>query len=238
MQRPSLISCRCQRTMDRSWRPCSADVACRCPTGLILRLRLLSYERTGRRLPSPLGSQTCRSRRIARPSHHVMSTPSRPWRRVSFPNSFPTSRELGWAPSPQFGEALTDLRSTPAHHFRMRPGRRRCAANIGRGALAGSDQRLLGEGADAERGSQFGPVGEGHRLGRSSWRSSTTDDRACSRRGAADGPPVEDHVVGATVRVRHRRPLRRCQRLCVRVGRPVSRNRATDPGWRNYVESR
>jgi len=71
MQRPALISCRRQRTMDRSWRPCSADVACRCPTGLILRLRLLSYELTGSSVMSIRESQTCRPRPTTRLGHHA-----------------------------------------------------------------------------------------------------------------------------------------------------------------------
>jgi len=69
MQRPALISCRRQRTMDRSWRPCSADVACRCPTGLILRLRLLSYELTSDSFMLIRLSQTCTSPSISRLYH-------------------------------------------------------------------------------------------------------------------------------------------------------------------------
>ena len=73
MQRPSLISVRRQRTMDVYWRPCSLTLLCRCPDGLILRLRLLGYEPTGCGLTWPPGSQTCRSRSTARSSHHGAS---------------------------------------------------------------------------------------------------------------------------------------------------------------------
>src|SRR6476620_9967594 len=79
-----------------SWRPCSADVACRCPTGLILRLRLLSYEQ-------PV-TASCRRLCLKRAGHrwlgvHAVSPRSVPYgqlHRVPFTNPFtavPSNRD-------------------------------------------------------------------------------------------------------------------------------------------------
>ena len=66
------------------------------------------------------------------------------------------------------------------------------------------------------------------------------NERVLHHLATDDDSPAEDEPCIAFISrgVFHRRPLRRCQRLRVRVGRPVSRNRATDPGWRKHVESR
>jgi hypothetical protein len=75
-----------------------------------------------------------------------------------------------------------------------RGGRR--GRRIDLGALSGRHQRQLGEGADAERGSQLGAVGERHLPG--GVVGGEAVPRTAAGAGpalAADRPPVEDHEV-------------------------------------------
>ena len=80
------------------------------------------------------------------------------------------------------------------------------------GALAGGDERLLGERADAERGRQLGAVGERHLL-RGVVRGEAVLGlaRAAGAALAAHRPPVEDHEVARrdVGDVRRRPPRRR-----------------------------
>ena len=64
------------------------------------------------------------------------------------------------------------------------------------GGLAGGDQRLLGERADAERGAELGAVGEGHLLGRVEGGEAVPGaSPATGAAGAAHHTPVEDDEV-------------------------------------------
>ncbi len=82
------------------------------------------------------------------------------------------------------------------HAAAEQAGRRGRRLGIDRGALAGVHERLLDEGADAERRRQLGAVGERHLL-RGVERREAVPRLALQARpaGAADRPPVEDHVV-------------------------------------------
>lgn len=70
------------------------------------------------------------------------------------------------------------------------------------GALAGRDEGLLGEGADAERGRELGPVEQGHLLLRVVGVEAVLRASAQTRTAiAAHRTPVEDHeVAGGDVR--------------------------------------
>ena len=70
------------------------------------------------------------------------------------------------------------------------------AGGVDLGALAGGDERLLGEGADAERGRQLGAVGQRHLLGGVVGGEAVPRLALAARPAlAAHRPPVEDHEV-------------------------------------------
>ena len=96
----------------------------------------------------------------------------------------PTSPVYIAAPSP----AITPQPSSPAVSG--------LARRVHLGGLAGGDQRLLGERADAERGAELGAVGERHLLGGVEGGEAVPGTAAPTRpAGAAHRAPVEDHEV-------------------------------------------
>ena len=96
----------------------------------------------------------------------------------------PTSPVYIAAPSP----AITPQPS--------RPGGLGLGARVDLGGLAGGDERLLGERADAERGRELGAVGERHLLGGVVRGEAVPGATAPARAArAAHRPPVEDHEV-------------------------------------------
>ena len=75
-------------------------------------------------------------------------------------------------------------------------GGRRRGCGVDLGGLARGDQRLLGEGADAERGGELGAVGQRHLLGRVVRREAVLRAPPATRPAlAAHRPPVEDDEV-------------------------------------------
>ena len=93
--------------------------------------------------------------------------------------------------------AGVDRRAEAGHHAAAEQADGRGARRrVDLGALAGGDQRLLGEGADAQRRGQLGAVLERHLLG------GVVGGEAVPRLAAVAGPavaadraPVEDHEV-------------------------------------------
>ena len=88
---------------------------------------------------------------------------------------------------PRRDAAGVDRRADAGHHAAAeQPGGRRRRRRVDLRALPGGDQRLVGEGADAERRRQHGAVGAASSSGwRCGWRSSTT---ARPRRQARHSP--------------------------------------------------
>ena len=93
--------------------------------------------------------------------------------------------------------AGVDRRADPGHHAAAeQAGRRGRRGRVDLRALAGGDERLLGERADAERRRQLGAVEQRHLLRRVVGGEAVP--RLAAQAGpavAAHGPPVEDHVV-------------------------------------------
>src|SRR6476620_778301 len=71
-------------------------------------LRPLGYELTGRRLQSPLGSQTCRSRLLYRPSHHVTFHAISAVAPRFVPKSVPNLAEIGLSSELVIRRGVTD----------------------------------------------------------------------------------------------------------------------------------
>ena len=88
-------------------------------------------------------------------------------------------------------------RAEPGHDAAAeQPGGRRRGRRIDLGALPGGDERLLGEGTDAEGGRQLGAVLQRHLLRRVVGVEAVPGLAAAAGAAlAADRPPVEDDVV-------------------------------------------
>ena len=134
-----------------------------------------------------------------------------PWRRAELPVVDVDGDDRGGAGEPRAGDgrvadaaaaddgdgvAAADVAGVhggaeAGHHAAAeQAGRRGLGGRVDLGALTGGDQRLLGEGADAERRVKLGAVGEGHLLlWRCACRSSTRADRA-GRPGSGRRPPA------------------------------------------------
>ncbi len=93
--------------------------------------------------------------------------------------------------------AGVDRRAQPGHHATaQQPGCGGVGLGIDLRALPGGDERLLGEGADAERGAQLGAVGQGHLLGGVVGGEAVPGPAPSTGAAfAAHSPPVEDDEV-------------------------------------------